>query len=66
MDWDELNSIIDELRKDKKLKWTISDDMLKPIMEIFSDIKAKNLLKEWNTALDAFKLLIKFAKKVKI
>jgi hypothetical protein len=66
MDWDELSSIIDELRKDKKLKWTISDDMLKPIMEIFSDIKAKNLLKEWNTALDAFKLLIKFAKKVKI
>jgi hypothetical protein len=66
MDGDKLKSIIATLRDDKKLKWTISDDTLKPIMDVFNDIKAKNLLKDWNTALDAFKLLIKFAKKVKI
>ena len=66
MNWDDLKDIVDGLRNDKKLKWTISDDMLKPVMDVFNDIKAKNLLKDWNTALDAFKLLIKFAKKVKI
>ena len=66
MNWDDLKDIVDGLRNDKKLKWTISDDMLKPVMDVFNDIKAKNLLKDLNTALDAFKLLIKFAKRVKI